>query len=253
MKQGTTAKIEAMRAGGKLLKSMLDKIKSRIEPGIDVYELETLFLKLCRESDSIPACKGYRALDLPPFPAGLCIGINSESVHCYPKPGEILQEGDLISVDTVIKYQGWHVDSAFTTGVGKISELDSKFLEAARMADNNAIKEAIDGNHIGDIGYVMEQTMKSSGFDVLSDFIGHGIGSEMHEDPEIPCSGHRGRGPKIKTGQTLAIEALTCQGAPEVNSVRENDWQTRMQDQKKFAIFEHTVLVTDHGPEILTR
>ncbi len=246
-------KIEAMRTGGKLLKSMLDQIKAQIRVGLDVYELEELFIKLCKESGAEPACKGYRVAGLPPFPTGLCVGINAESVHCYPKKGTVLQEGDLISVDTVIKYQGWHVDSAFTVGVGKISEIDRKFLEAALMASNSSLKEAVAGKHIGDIGYVMESIMQMSGFDVLSDFVGHGIGREMHEAPDIPCFGDRGRGPNIKVGQTLAIEALTCQGGSEVEYVNRNDWQTQMSDGGKFAIFEHTVLITENGPEVLTR
>lgn len=253
MKNLDVEKINAMRVGGKMLRDMLLELKGMIKPGLDVYQLETRFIEMCNEKQVEPSCKGYKVAGLPPFPTGLCIGINSESVHCYPKRGQLLQTGDIITVDTVIKYNGYHVDSAFTSGVGTISKEDERFIETVKLASANAIKEAIAGNHIGDIGYAMESIMHIAGFDVLYDFVGHGIGEKMHQAPDIPCFGDRGHGQKLVEGMTIAIEALCCQGNGEVEYVKANDWQTRMADGKKFAIFEHTVLVTKDGPEILTK
>lgn len=245
-------KIESMRTGGKLLHEMLKTIKSMIKPGIDVYDLEEKFIEMCAKENAYPACKGYRVAGLPPFPTGLCIGINSESVHCYPKKGEILKEGDIISVDTVIKYQDYHVDSAFTMGIGEISSEKQRFIDTARLASKQAINQAITGGHIGDIGFAMNSIMNIAGFSVLTDFVGHGIGEKMHQAPDVPCFGRKGQGMKLEEGMTLAIEALCAQGEGDVEYVNPRDWQTRMADGMNFAIFEHTVIVTKNGPEILT-
>lgn len=252
MKSQNTEKLEIMRAGGKILHKMLLEIKAMIKPGVDVYDLENKFIEMCTKENVMPACKGYRVAGLPPFPTGLCIGINSESVHCYPKKGELLKEGDIITVDTVIKYKGYHVDSAFTTGIGEISKEDQRFIDTARLAATTAFKEAKTGNHVGDIGYSMASIMSIAGYDVLFDFVGHGIGERMHEQPDIPCFGKKGNGPKLQEGMTIAIEALCCEGNGDVEYVHPHDWQTRMVDGKKFAIFEHTVCVGKNGPEILT-
>jgi methionyl aminopeptidase len=246
-------KIEAMREGGKILRNILRQIEAAIEPELDTYVLEELFIKLCKENNVTPSCKGYQVANLPPFPTGLCLGVNEESVHCYPQKGQILREGDIVTVDTVIKHAGYHVDSAFTKGVGQISQEDQRFIDTTRLAANNAFKEAIAGNHVGDIGYAIDSILSMAGFNVLTDFVGHGIGERMHEAPDIPCFGARGRGMELREGMTLAIEILATQGGSEVNYRHPRDWQTFMADGKKFAIFEHTVLVTKDGPEVLTR
>jgi methionyl aminopeptidase len=248
----TPAEQESMRQGGKILAEILKELKQMIVPSLNVWSLEERFLDYCKKNQVEPACKGYTTAELPPFPAGLCISINKEAVHCYPKQQEKLRAGDTIAVDTVIKYQGLHVDSAFTAGVGQISELDRRFLETAQMASNSAIKQAYAGNHIEDIGYIMQNIMELAGFNVLYDFVGHGIGTKMHESPDIPCFGRKGHGIELKEGMTLAIEALVCQGDPEIYYPNRRDWQTEMADGMKFAIFEHTVLIGTEQPEVLT-
>lgn len=248
----TQEQINKMREGGKILGKILKEIRKIIKPGIKVMDLEKTFIKLCNEYKVEPACKGYIVGNLPPFPAGLCISINKEAVHCYPKQNELLREGDTIAVDTVIKFKGMHVDSAFTVGVGIISELDRRFLETAQMAANSATKQAVAGNKLEDIGYNMQNIMELAGFNVLYDFVGHGIGEHMHESPDIPCYGRKGHGIELKENMTLAIEALVCQGNPEIYYPERRDWQTEMADGKKFAIFEHTILVKPGQPEILT-
>lgn len=208
MNQAVNNKIEIMQAGGKILANMLAKLRSMIKPGLDVYDLEIAFIDMCSKANAYPACKGYRVAGLPAFPTGLCIGVNSESVHCYPKKGEILKEGDIVAVDTVIKYQGYHVDSAITVAVGEVSQENQRFINTAKLAANSAFKEAIVGNHIGDIGYAMSSIMRIAGYNVLVDFVGHGIGEKMHQYPDIPCYGKKGQGLKLEDGMTLAIEEI---------------------------------------------
>lgn len=245
--------IEAMKEGGKILAFMMKDLKNMVRPGIDTMDLEDRFIKLCNEYKAIPACKNYRSYNLPPFPTGLCLSINDESVHCFPEKGRILKKGDIVAIDTVIKYKGMHADSALTVPVGEVSKDVNRFLASAQMAEAAAIKAARAGNHIGDIGYAMQTVMNLSGFEVLRDFVGHGIGSSMHEQPDIPCFGKKGQGMELKPGMTLAIEALTCMGDYEIDYPSSNPWKTKMADGKNFCIFEHTILVTESDPIILTK
>ena len=249
----TAEQIKTMQEGGRILAEILAQLRAMLKIGLEVMTLEDKFIELCKINKVIPGCKGYRAAFLPPFNYGLCISINDEAVHCYPKDGTLLRSGDTIAIDTVIKHKGLFVDSAFTEGIGDISVYDRKFIETAKYAHNNALKQAKVGNKIGAISNQMESIMQLAGFNVLYDFVGHGIGKQMHEEPEIPCFGNRNIGPEIKEGMTLAIEALVCQGDSEINFPIRGDWETRMADGKKFAIFEHTVAVTKSEPIILTK
>jgi methionyl aminopeptidase len=242
-----------MQDGGKILADILADLKSRLKIGTEVMSLENRFIELCKINNVIPGCKGYRAAFFPPFKFGLCLSINDESVHCYPKDDVYLRSGDLIAIDTVIKHKGLFVDSAFTEGIGDISVIDRKFLETAKYAHNSAVSKAIAGNHIGAIGHQMESIMNLSGFNVLYDFVGHGIGENMHEEPDVPCFGEVNNGPILKEGMTIAIEALVCQGDPEISYPIRGDWETKMADGKKFAIFEHTIAITKDAPIILTK
>lgn len=249
----TESQIKTMKEGGKILFDILMELKSMLKIGTEVMSLENKFIELCKKNNVIPGCKGYRAAYFPPFRYGLCLSINDEAVHCYPKDNVYLHSGDTIAIDTVIKYKDLFVDSAFTEGIGDISTIDRKFLETAKYAHNSAIKKAVAGNHIGAIGNQMESIMRLAGFNVLYDFVGHGIGKEMHEEPDIPCFGDTNSGPILREGMTLAIEALVCQGDSEILYPIRGDWETKMADHKKFAIFEHTVAVTKNEPLILTK
>lgn len=249
----TKTQILTMQEGGKILRSILKKLKAMIKPGLQTMELEMEFLRLCDEYKVIPSCKNYQTHGLPPFPTGLCISINDQAVHCYPDKDQILNEGDSIAVDTVIAYKDLHVDSAFTIVAGKADSETTRFLDVTKMASSAGIKQAKAGNHVGDISYAIQTIMQLAGFNVLRDFVGHGIGLSMHEIPDIPCYGKRGQGMKLQSGMTLAIETLACQGDPDIDYPGPDAWQTKMADGKKFAIFEHTVLVTEKEPIILTR
>jgi len=242
-----------MSEGGKILADILKDLESRLKVGTEVMTLENRFIELCKKNNVIPGCKGYRAAFFPPFRYGLCMSINDEAVHCYPKDGTFLRSGDLIAIDTVIKHKGLFVDSAFSAGIGDISTLDKKFLETAKYAHNSSLTKAVVGNHVGAIGHQMESIMRLAGFNVLYDFVGHGIGKDMHEEPDIPCFGEASYGPVLKEGMTLAIEALVCQGESEVSYPIRGDWETKMADGKKFAIYEHTIVVTKDSPRILTK
>lgn len=248
----TQEEIKIISEAGKILRVILKDIKSMIKPNICAYDLENRFIELCNKYDVIPACKNYKEYNLPPFPTGLCLSINDEAVHCFPEKDRILKDGDTVAVDTVIKYKGYHADSAFTVGVGNINNDIKRFLETAQMAASSAFSMAKDGNTVGDIGYTMNSIMKLAGYNTLKEFVGHGIGKYMHEKPDIPCYGSKGSGMVLKEGMTIAIEALTCEGESEIIYTEKNPWKTRLKDGKHFAIFEHTILITKKCPIILT-
>jgi len=242
--------IEIMRGLGKILSDILGEIRKSIKPGIDVWDLETQFIEMCKERNVSPSCKGYFEGDLPPFPTGLCLSINNESVHCFPKKGVLLKEGDIVNVDTVINYAGLHVDSAFCVPVGSIDNIAANLLKASEEGLYKAISKIKGGEKMGAVSHTLQKTVEKAGFNVLKDYAGHGIGHDMHEYPEVPCYGNKHDGPKLKEGMTICVESLVCEGNDEVGNISE--WETRMKDGERFCIFEHTVLVTKNGYEILT-
>lgn len=246
----TPKEIETMRKAGKMLASILLELKKEIKPDLEVWKLEEKFLELCRKNKVTPSCKGYNRGGLPPFPTGLCVSINNQSVHCYPKKGAVLEEGDIISIDTVIDLYGLKVDSAFCYPVGKVSKEAENLLTTSKEALYNAISKVKNNVRIGALSEAMQETVEKAGFNVIKDYAGHGIGYSMHEEPEIPCYGSRNEGPKLKAGMIICIEALVCSGNDEVTNL--NAWETKMADNGLFCIFEHTILVTKSGYEILT-
>jgi methionyl aminopeptidase len=242
--------IEIMKKAGKLLSEILNDLKSMVKPGLNVWDLEERFLVLCEKSGLLPACKNYAPGDYPPFPTGLCVSINNQSVHCFPRKGIVLKDGDLINIDTVVTLSGLNVDSAFCTSVGKTSENMLRLMNTAKESLYEAITMVKGGTKVGVLSQTLQKTIEEAGFNVLKDYAGHGIGYHMHEDPEIPCYGSKNEGPKLKEGMTICIEALTCSGDDRVINL--NSWETEMADGGLFCIFEHTVLVTKNGYEILT-
>lgn len=247
----TQEELVTMRKAGKFLSVILAELKAMIKPGLDVLELERVFLSYCQSNKLIPACKGYDPFNAFPFPTGLCVSINSQSVHCFPKKGTTLKNGDIVTIDTAIKYNGMHADSAFACLVGKVSPKVQKFLDTTKNALYNSIEEVKDGVRIGKISNRLQKTVEKAGFNVLKDYAGHGIGHEMHEWPQVLCYGDKNSGPKLKTGMTICIESLCCTGKSNVENL--NLWETKMKDNGLFAQFEHTVLVLDKGYEILTK
>jgi len=246
----TEEEIVFMRKLGKTLSSIFDELEKIIIPGVDSYDLEEKFIDLCKKEKVVPACKGYKEGSLPPFPTGLCLSINKQSVHCFPKKGVILKDGDIVNIDTVISSNGLHVDSAHCYPVGKTTDTRLKLLNTSKNALYSAISKVKNNSRIGLISHTLQKYVEKEGFNVLKDYEGHGIGYSMHEYPEIPCYGNKHDGPKLKEGMTICIESLISEGDDRV--INTSGWETEMADGKDFCIFEHTVLVTKDGFEILT-
>jgi methionyl aminopeptidase len=247
----TREELDSMRKAGKLLSTVLKSLKNMLKPGLDVWELEKAFTSFCGNNKLTPSCKGYNPFGTMPFPTGLCVSINSQSVHCFPKKGVKLKDGDIITIDTVVKYKNMHVDSAFAATVGESGLKAQKLVQTAERALYNAINEVKDNTRIGKLSGKLQKTAEKAGFNVIREYAGHGIGSEMHEWPQILCYGNKNDGPNLKTGMTVCVESLCCSGNYKVENL--SLWETKMKDNGLFAQFEHTVLVLDNGYEILTQ
>lgn len=246
----TKEEIEIMRKAGRILAEVLIELKEMCKPGLDCFELEKRFLELCDENKVNPSCKGYAPMGFKPFPTGLCLSLNEQSVHNIPKQGVKLQEGDLVTLDTVIELHGLHVDHAISFGIDPVSKNVQQLIDVTKEALDRSVSKVKPGKKVGVISNTMQKVVENAGFSVLEDYAGHGIGKEMHEPPEIPCYGNKYFGPKLKAGMTLAIEPLVC----EKSNILEHEdvWYTKTTDGGYFCQFEHTVLVTDKGYEILT-
>jgi len=247
----TEEQLNIMRKNGKILASILLKLYKEVVPGTPTWELEKEFIRLCKEYGVRPACKGYAPFSMPAYPTGLCVSINSEAVHCPPKQDYIIQDGDLVTVDTVIENKGLHVDAAFCKAMPNASKKRKSLAKTAELAFFDSVAKVKDGIRTGVIGNKMYKTAKRYGFDVLRDYAGHGIGTAMHEWPEIACHGHKTDGVKLEAGLTICIEALICSGKPNVRTFM-GKWNTEMADGRDFCQFEHTILVTRNGYEIIT-
>ncbi len=247
----TQAEIEIMREGGAILARMLKELKSQVKVGLDLWELEENFIKMCDDDNVVPACKNYTMFSLPPFPTGLCISLNDQSVHCFPVKGTLIKEGDLITLDTVIEHKKMFLDSAVSFGVGTIRDSDRKLLDTTEKALYESIKVIKPGINLGLISHTMQKVVESGGYSVLKDYAGHGIGYSMHEAPEIPCYGSVEDGPKVLEGMVFAIEPLVCENENLLE--HSPNWKTKTADGGNFVQFEHTVLVKRDGYEILTK
>lgn len=239
-------KIEKMRKAGVILSQILSEISSMAKQGVTLLEIDDRAEQLCKEYNVKPAFKGYDG-----FPKTVCVGVNNVVVHGIPD-GYVLKDGDIVSLDMGIKYQGVFSDCAVTVGVGKISDIAKKLMNATKQAVLNGIKEARPGKRVGDIGYAMQTTVEKQGFSVVEEMTGHGVGYELHETPFIPGYGEKGTGERLYEGQTLAIEAIINEGKPEIRISREDGWTSTTKDGKLSALFEHTVVVGKE-PLVLTK
>lgn len=246
----TDEQVAKIRAAGHILGKILAELESLSQPDVDIWQLEEAFLDLCATYKVRPACKGYSQAGLTPFPTGLCVSLNNQSVHCFPKKDIKLKESDLINIDTVVELDGWNADSSFAKAMPLSPDTAKKIVETSKLALAAAISKAGPEQRIGVISEKIYKAARQSGFNVLTDYAGHGIGREMHEWPEVPCYGSKNDGPKLKPNMIICIESLLCQGQSEVKST--GGWETQMADGGFFAQFEHTVLITPTGYEILT-
>lgn len=238
-------KVKNMREGGKIAVRILGEVLKKVEPGVTTNELNDLAEDLCRENKVKPAFKGYMG-----FPSALCVGPNEVVVHGIPSD-EVMEEGDIISIDFGIQYKGVFLDFARTVGVGKISGNAQKLIDTAEKAWNKAFSKAVPGNRVGDISHEIQKNVEAEGFSVVREMVGHGVGFELHEDPMIPGYGDPGEGEPLYEGQTLAIEAIINEGKKEIKISRKDGWTTRTKDGMLSALFENTIVVSKK-PEILT-
>jgi methionyl aminopeptidase len=237
--------IATMREAGRILAQVLQVLVEHIEPGISTKELDAICAREISKHKAKPSFKGYRG-----FPANLCVSINNEVVHGIPGERK-LAEGDIVSLDAGVIFNGFQSDAAVTAGVGKISQEASRLLEVTRGSLNAGIASAVSGAHLGDISAAVQLHVESEGFSVVREYTGHGIGREMHEDPQIPNFGQAGQGPVLKKGMTLAIEPMVNAGGWNTR-VAEDRWTVLTADGSLSAHFEHTIAITDAEAGVLS-
>lgn len=245
--------IELMREACKVVALVYEELEKQIKPGMSTWELDQIAEKKMRSLGAIPAEKGYDIgiKGIPPFPASICVSINDEVIHGVPSKNKIIQEGDIVSVDTVALKNGYNGDAARTFVVGKISKEAQRLIDVTKQAFFEGLKYAKLGYRIGDISHAIGTYVESQGFSVVREFQGHGIGKDMHEDPGIPNYGKAGRGARIEAGMTLAIEPMVIQGKHDILELSDG-WTIVTEDGSLAAHYENTVLITKNGPEILT-
>lgn len=249
----TEEEIAIMAEGGRKLAKILRAIVKKVKPGVTTKELEDLANKLIKEEGGEPSFKGYgNHLAADPYDSALCVSINDEVVHASPLRGKVIKTGDLVSIDIGFKYQNYHTDMAVSVGVGKISPEAKKLLKVTKQALDRAIREIKPGVTLGDIGYIVQSFVEKNGFSVVRQLAGHGIGKEVHEDPQILNYGQPGKGLAIKEGMTLAIEPMVNAGGWEVVTLNDG-WAVATADGSLSAHFEHTIAVTKNGCEVLTK
>ncbi|MDI6604389.1 MAG: type I methionyl aminopeptidase [Thermoanaerobacteraceae bacterium] len=237
--------IELMRVAGRVTAGVLNEVEKCIKPGITTKELDEIAEDYIRRNDCIPAFKGLYG-----FPASICASVNCEVVHGIPNSRK-LQEGDIVGIDTGAIYHGFNGDAARTFPVGKISEEAQRLIDVTKQSFFEGIKKAKAGYRLSDISNAIQTYVENNGFSVVREYVGHGIGRKMHEDPQIPNFGPPGRGPKLKDGMTLAIEPMINAGDYHVK-VMDNEWTVVTLDGSLSAHYENTILITDNEPEILT-
>ncbi|HSY83970.1 MAG TPA: type I methionyl aminopeptidase [Gemmatimonadaceae bacterium] len=239
--------IEIMAAGGRILGATIELLTSRVIPGISTGELDQIADEFIRSHEgAVPAFKGLYG-----FPGSVCLSVNQEIVHGIPSPKRVLREGDIISLDVGVKYQGFYTDAAATVPVGRVSDETQRLLDVTQQALAAGIAAARLGNHTGDIGAAIFDVVERAHFTVAKDLVGHGVGVEPHEEPQVPNFGKPKRGTKLVAGLTIAIEPMVNIGRADTRTLSDK-WTVVTADGTRSAHFEHTVAVTDNGPRILT-
>ena len=246
--------LEKMRAAGLLVYKVLSALKSMVAEGVSTYELEVAAEKMITEGGARPAFKGYpNPAAGTKFPFVLCVSVNDEIVHGMPSQKKILKSGDIVSIDTGVQLNGYYGDSAITVPVGEISEEAQRLIDVTRESLELAIDKMRPGNRLFDVCGTVERHVTANGFSVVREFVGHGIGTQMHEEPQVPnYIDRRNENPRLKEGMVLAIEPMVNAGTPG-SRVRADKWTAVTEDGKYSAHFEHTVAVTAEGPWVLTR
>ncbi len=243
--------IRRMREAGRIIARVLQAIEQAAAPGVTTTELDSLAESILERHDAQPVFKGYSfGNGIPPFPATITACVNEELVHGIPGPRK-LKEGDLLTVDCGCLYDGFVGDAAISVGIGAVSAEVKELLQVTKSALQVGIEQACAGNRVGDISAAIQEYVEGCGYNVVRGYGGHGVGRTMHEDPHIPNYGIANRGPKLRPGMTFAIEPMVLQGKKEVITL-DDHWTVVAKDGKLTAHCEHTIAVTDNGPEILT-
>ncbi|MFA4890620.1 MAG: type I methionyl aminopeptidase [Candidatus Paceibacterota bacterium] len=249
----TPKEIKILREGGEILASVLREVEKKVRPGVATIELDELAEKLIRRAGGEPSFKNYKTReDRVPYPASLCVSIDDEVVHGIPKKEKILIEGDIVSLDLGMKYNSLYTDAAITVPVGEVEEKTKKLIEVCKKSLSKGIKAAKSGATIGDIGFAVQSYVEKKGFKVVRNLAGHGVGYKVHEEPEIPNFGKKGTGEILKAGMVLAIEPMITAGGYEI-ILDDDNWTWKTKDGSLSAHFEHTIVVTKKGGEILTK
>ena len=242
----TAAELEKMRAAGRLVGQVLTALAAKVAPGVTTADLDTIAEGLIVDAGAIPAFKGYHG-----YPATICASVNDEVIHGIPSGKRVLEAGDVVSIDVGAALGGYYGDSAVTLPVGLVSEEAARLLRVTDESLYKAIDTVKPGGRISDIGHAVQKHVEAHGFSVVREFVGHGIGQAMHEEPQVPNYGEPGRGPRLAEGMVLAIEPMVNAGKAAVK-VLSDGWTAITRDRSLSAHFEHTVAVTADGPWILT-
>jgi methionyl aminopeptidase len=242
----TREEIARIREAGRVVWEVLEALTAVAVPGVSTAELDRFAEARTRALGGRPAFLGYRG-----YPACLCVSLNDEVIHGIPSPHRILAEGDVIGLDYGVVLGGWFADAARTLPVGRVSEEAARLLAVTRRALSRAIAAALPGAHLGDLGAAVQALAEEEGYSVVRDFVGHGIGRRLHEPPQVPNYGSPGAGVRLRPGMVLALEPMLNAGTGEVRTL-DDDWTAVTADGRLSAHFEHTVAVTENGPEILT-
>ena len=237
--------IDKMRAAGQLVGSVLQELRKMAQPGVTTLEINDVADKMIRDAGAYPTFKGYNG-----FPYSICASVNEQIVHGFPS-NYALKDGDIFSIDCGVTLEGFVGDTATTVPVGEVDEERLKLIRVTEECLERAIQQCRAGNHLGDIGWAVQQHAEANGYSVVRDYVGHGIGRRMHEDPQIPNYGRPGLGPKIKTGYVFAVEPMVNMGT-HFTKVLKDGWTVVTVDGKPSAHAEHTIAITEEGPEVLT-
>ncbi len=241
------AEIEKIRSSCRIVAEILRKLSQRVQPGITTWDLNAFSEELARKEAAQPAFKGYHG-----YPFALCTSVNEEVVHGMPSKHRRLKEGDIVSLDFGVVVDSYYGDAAITVPVGRISEEAARLCAVTEESLYQGISKAVAGNRLSDISHAIQEFVEARGFSVVREFVGHGIGQHLHESPQIPNYGPPGKGVRLKPGMVLAIEPMINCGVPNVE-ILEDQWTAVTLDKKLSAHFEHTIAITENGPEILTR
>ncbi len=241
----SASELQRMREAGRIVALAHQEIKSQIRPGITTKRIDQLVEEVIRDHGATPSFKGYNG-----FPGSVCVSVNDELVHGIPGD-RVLQEGDIVSIDIGACYQGYHGDSAWTYPVGEISSEAKRLLEVTEASLYKGLAEAKPGERLGNISNAIQTFVEAAGFSIVREYVGHGIGQNLHEEPSVPNYGPRGRGLRLRPGMTLAIEPMVNQGSRYVRTL-DDGWTVVTQDGALCAHFEHTIAITENGHEILT-